>query len=97
MMGAVIKSYFAEREGIDPANIFSVSIMPCTAKKFEAARPEMGRSGVADVDAVLTTRELARIIRMRGLDLRDMPCRARPTRRLASGPRPANSSAQPAG
>ena len=74
MMGAVIKSFFAEREGIDPANIFSVSIMPCTAKKFEAARPEMGRSGVADVDAVLTTRELARIIRMRGLNLRDMPC-----------------------
>ncbi len=69
MLGAVIKSYFAEREGIDPAKIFSVSIMPCTAKKFEAGRPEMGRDGVADVDAVLTTRELAQLIRMRGLDL----------------------------
>jgi NADH-quinone oxidoreductase subunit G/NADP-reducing hydrogenase subunit HndD len=73
MMGAVIKSYFAEREGIDPASIFSVSIMPCTAKKFEASRPEMGRNGVADIDAVLTTRELAGMIRMRGLDLRDVP------------------------
>lgn len=70
MMGAVIKSYFAEREGIAPSKIFSVSIMPCTAKKFEAARPEMGRHGIPDVDAVLTTRELARLIRMRGVDLR---------------------------
>lgn len=69
MLGAVIKSYFAQREGLDPERIFSVSIMPCTAKKFEAARPEMGHHGVADVDAVLTTRELARLIRMRGIDL----------------------------
>ena len=73
MMGAIIKSYFAEREGLDPSRIFSVSIMPCTAKKFEAGRPEMGRDGLADVDAVLTTRELAQMIRMRGLDLADMP------------------------
>jgi iron-only hydrogenase group A len=73
MMGAVIKSYFAEREGIAPSHIYSVSIMPCTAKKFEACRPEMGIDGAADIDAVLTTRELARIIRMRGLNLRDMP------------------------
>lgn len=72
MMGAVIKSYFAEREGIPPEKIYSVSIMPCTAKKFEAGRPEMGHHGIADIDAVLTTRELARMIRMRGLDLRDM-------------------------
>lgn len=72
MLGAVIKSYFAERESIDPANIFSVSIMPCTAKKFEAGRPEMARDGIADVDAVLTTRELARLIRLRGLDLHVM-------------------------
>lgn len=70
MMGAVIKSYFAQREDIDPKRIFSVSVMPCTAKKFEASRPEMERGGVADVDAVLTTRELARMIRMRGLDPR---------------------------
>ncbi len=69
MMGAVIKSYFAEREGIDPAKIFSVAVMPCTAKKFEAGRPEMGRGGLPDIDAVLTTRELARMIRMRGIDL----------------------------
>jgi NADH-quinone oxidoreductase subunit G/NADP-reducing hydrogenase subunit HndD len=69
MLGAVIKSYFAQQEGIDPKKIFSVSIMPCTAKKFEANRVEMSHGGVADVDAVITTRELARIIRMRGLDL----------------------------
>jgi NADH-quinone oxidoreductase subunit G/NADP-reducing hydrogenase subunit HndD len=73
MMGAIIKSYFAEREGLDPARIYSVSIMPCTAKKFEAGRPEMGHDGAADVDAVLTTRELAKIIRMCGLNLREMP------------------------
>ncbi|MBN2012197.1 iron hydrogenase small subunit [candidate division KSB1 bacterium] len=72
MLGAIVKSYFAEREGFDPKQIFSVSIMPCTAKKFEAERPEMGRHGIADLDAVLTTRELARIIKMRGLDLNDM-------------------------
>ncbi|MCD4824072.1 MAG: [FeFe] hydrogenase, group A, partial [Phycisphaerae bacterium] len=72
MMGAVIKSYFAEREGIDPKNIYSVSIMPCVAKKFEAARPEMSDGSVADIDAVLTTRELARLIRLRGLDLKDL-------------------------
>jgi NADH-quinone oxidoreductase subunit G/NADP-reducing hydrogenase subunit HndD len=69
MMGAVIKSYFAETQGIDPRKIFTVSVMPCTAKKYEASRPEMGKGGVPDIDAVLTTRELARMIRMRGLDL----------------------------
>lgn len=72
MLGAVIKSYFAEREGLDPEKIFSVSIMPCTAKKFEAQRPEMARHGIADVDAVLTTRELARLIRMRGIDMSNL-------------------------
>jgi NADH-quinone oxidoreductase subunit G/NADP-reducing hydrogenase subunit HndD len=72
MMGAVIKSYFAKREGIDPASIFSVSIMPCTAKKFECGRGEMLNGAGPDVDAVLTTRELARAIRMRGLDLAAM-------------------------
>lgn len=70
MMGAIIKSFFAEREGIDPSKIFSVSIMPCTAKKFEAGRAEMMHEHYADVDAVLTTRELARLIRMRGLDMK---------------------------
>jgi NADH-quinone oxidoreductase subunit G/NADP-reducing hydrogenase subunit HndD len=72
MMGAIIKHYFADREGIDPKDIYSVSIMPCTAKKFEAGRPEMMSGGVADIDAVLTTRELAQIIRMRGLHLSEM-------------------------
>jgi len=69
MLGAVIKSFFAEREGIDPDKIFSVAVMPCTAKKFEARRPEMADDGRPDVDAVLTTRELAEMIRMNGLDL----------------------------
>ena len=69
MMGAIVKSHYAEREGIDPGRIYSVSIMPCTAKKFEARRPEMRRNGLADIDAVLTTRELARIVQMRGIGL----------------------------
>jgi iron-only hydrogenase group A len=69
MMGAVIKNFWAKREDIDTSKVFSVSIMPCTAKKFEAARSEMSANGVADVDAVLTTRELARFIRLRGLEL----------------------------
>jgi len=73
MLGAVIKSYFAEREKIDPARLFSVSIMPCTAKKFEAERPEMLAHGEPDIDAVLTTRELAQMIRMKGLDLHSLP------------------------
>jgi NADH-quinone oxidoreductase subunit G/NADP-reducing hydrogenase subunit HndD len=72
MMGAIVKTYFAQREGVEPSKIFSVSVMPCTAKKFEAGRGEMGRDGVSDVDAVLTTRELARLIQMRGLDLRTL-------------------------
>lgn len=72
MLGAVIKSYFAKREGIDPKDIYSVSVMPCTAKKFEAQRPEMLEEGTPDVDAVLTTRELARFIRLRGLDLNNI-------------------------
>ncbi|MCF7957485.1 MAG: [FeFe] hydrogenase, group A [Phycisphaerae bacterium] len=69
MMGAVIKSYFAEKQGIDPRKIFSVSVMPCTAKKFEADRAEMSDDGITDVDAVLTTRELARLIRLYGIDI----------------------------
>lgn len=73
MMGALLKTYFAEVERIDPDAIFSVSVMPCTAKKMEAARPEMGREGRRDVDAVLTTRELARMIREAGLDLASLP------------------------
>ncbi len=72
MLGAVIKTFYAEKVGIDPKKIFSVSVMPCTAKKFEASRPEMGRDGYLDVDAVLTTRELGQLIRMFGLDLENL-------------------------
>jgi NADH-quinone oxidoreductase subunit G/NADP-reducing hydrogenase subunit HndD len=68
MFGAVAKTYYAEKVGIDPADIVSVSIMPCTAKKFEAARPEMCDSGYRDVDYVLTTRELGRMIKETGID-----------------------------
>ncbi len=63
MMGAVAKSYYAEKAGIDPQNIFVVSVMPCTAKKFEANREEMTVGGLKDVDVVLTTRELAKMIK----------------------------------
>ena len=62
MTGAIIKSYYAEKMDIDPANLYVVSVMPCTAKKFEAARPELGRDGRPDVDIVLTTRELIKPI-----------------------------------
>mgnify|MGYP006294947463 CR=1 FL=1 len=67
MQGALIKSYWAEKKGIDPKNIFVVSIMPCTAKKYEAQRPELGDE-YQDVDAVLTTRELAQMIKTAGID-----------------------------
>ena len=79
MMGAIIKSVFAEREGIDPRRIVSVSIMPCTAKKFEASREEMQHDHVPDVDFVLTTRELGQLLRQCGVDL------------LRMGPEPADS------
>ncbi len=72
MLGAVIKTFYAEKEKLDPSKIFSVSVMPCTAKKFEASRSEMGRDGYHDVDAVLTTRELAQMFRMFGLDLKNL-------------------------
>ncbi|MDD3899248.1 MAG: NADH-dependent [FeFe] hydrogenase, group A6, partial [Syntrophomonadaceae bacterium] len=68
MFGPLVKTYWADKMGIDPAKIYSVSIMPCTAKKFEAARPEMNASGYRDVDLVLTTREIGRLFRMSGLD-----------------------------
>ena len=68
MMGAVIKRLWAPANNLDPRKVFSVSIMPCTAKKFEAARPEMG-GDTQDVDAVLTTRELAELIRIFGIDI----------------------------
>ena len=68
MFGALAKTYYAQTAGIDPKEIVSVSIMPCTAKKFESARPEMNASGYRDVDYVLTTRELARMIKEAGID-----------------------------
>ena len=68
MFGALAKTYYAEKAGVDPAEMFVVSIMPCTAKKFECERPEMRSSGYQDVDAVLTTRELARMLREAGID-----------------------------
>jgi iron-only hydrogenase group A len=73
MLGAVVKTFLAERLGVDPARIYSVAIMPCTAKKFEAGREEMGRNGQQDIDAVLTTREAAELVRMYGLDLSTLP------------------------
>ena len=73
MLGALSKSYFAEKLNIDPANIFVVSVMPCTAKKFEITRPEMFNNGLANVDAVITTRELGRMIKDGGIDFRNLP------------------------
>ena len=74
MEGAIIKSYFAEKKGLDPKNIFVVSIMPCTAKKYEKERPEnASKDGLKDVDCVLTTRELARLIKRSGIDFRRLP------------------------
>jgi NADH-quinone oxidoreductase subunit G/NADP-reducing hydrogenase subunit HndD len=73
MLGALIKTYYAERGGIDPASLVSLSVMPCTAKKFEADRPEMNASGRRDVDYVLTTREIARMFRQAGVVFADIP------------------------
>ena len=72
MFGAVAKTYYAEKAGIDPKDIVSVSIMPCTAKKAEAARPEMNSSGYQDVDYVLTTRELGRMVRAAGINFANL-------------------------
>ncbi len=70
MLGALIKSYFAKQTDTAPEKIFSVSIMPCTAKKFEAARSEMtGKKGLPDIDAVLTTREIARLFKLCGVNM----------------------------
>lgn len=73
MFGALAKTYYAQKIGIDPAKIVVVSVMPCTAKKFEAARPEMRSSGYQDVDYVLTTRELGDLIKMVGIDFIALP------------------------
>lgn len=72
MAGALIKTYYADKLGKKPEEIVSVSIMPCVAKKAEARRPEMGRDGYRDVDIVLTTRELARLIRHKGIPFAEL-------------------------
>lgn len=68
MFGALAKTYYAQKKGIRPEDMVVVSVMPCTAKKFEASRPEMNSSGVRDVDYVLTTRELGQMIEAAGID-----------------------------
>jgi NADP-reducing hydrogenase subunit HndD len=72
MFGALSKTFYAQKRNLDPSKIVSVSIMPCTAKKFEADRPEMRASGYKDVDYVLTTRELAVMIKQAGIDFRNL-------------------------
>lgn len=74
MFGAIIKSYYAEKQNIDPAKMYVVSVMPCVAKKFERTRDDMqGVEGLDDVDAVITTRELARMIKQAGIDFANLP------------------------
>jgi iron-only hydrogenase group A len=73
MFGALAKTYYAQKIGVEPKDIVSVSIMPCTAKKYEANRPEMQASGFQDVDYVLTTRELAMMIKQAGIDFASLP------------------------
>ncbi|NLK09073.1 MAG: 2Fe-2S iron-sulfur cluster binding domain-containing protein [Firmicutes bacterium] len=73
MFGALAKTYYPEKVGLDPAKIATISIMPCTAKKYEADRPEMRSSGYKDVDVVLTVRELARMIKEAGIDFSNLP------------------------
>jgi iron-only hydrogenase group A len=72
MLGAMIKSYIADNEGLKPEKIYSVSIMPCTAKKFEAQREEMTQNGISDVDAVLTTREFYKLLNLYGIKLNEL-------------------------
>jgi NADP-reducing hydrogenase subunit HndD len=69
----VAKTYYANKLGLRPEQIFVASVMPCTAKKFECQRPEMNSSGTRDVDVVLTTRELGKMIRAAGIDFRNLP------------------------
>lgn len=72
MLGALIKSFYAAKLGVDPHKLFVVSVMPCTAKKFEITRPEMVNNGCPNMDAVLTTRELARMIKNSGIDFSNL-------------------------
>ncbi|MBN2852180.1 MAG: iron hydrogenase small subunit [Clostridia bacterium] len=73
MQGAMVKTYFAEKMGLDPKKICSISVMPCTAKKGEAKRPEMGRDGYSDVDIAITTREFAKMIRQAEVEFLNLP------------------------
>jgi iron-only hydrogenase group A len=73
MFGALAKTYYAQKEGVDPKDVVVVSVMPCTAKKFECERPEMHDSGYQDVDYVLTTRELGQLIKEAGIDFLSLP------------------------
>ncbi len=73
MQGAIIKSYWSQQKGYDPKDVFVVSVMPCTAKKFEKDRPEMEVNGIRDVDAVLTTRELGKLIKRSGINFNKLP------------------------
>jgi len=73
MEGAILKTYYAKKMGIDPADIFVVSIMPCTVKKYESNRMELSENNHPDVDAVLTTRELVRLFKLAGIDFDDLP------------------------
>ena len=73
MEGAMVKSYYAEKAGIDPKDIIVVSVMPCTAKKYEAKRPELTNGGYPDVDVVITTRELARMIKEANINFDKLP------------------------
>ena len=73
MQGAITKTYYADKNDIDPRDLFVVSIMPCTAKKFEIIRDSMGRDGYRDVDANITTRELAAMIKLAGIDFAKLP------------------------
>lgn len=79
MLGTLTKTYYSEKQGLSPENIVSVAVMPCTAKKFECQRPEMNTAGqksgnpqIRDVDTILTTRELARLMKLRGVDLNQL-------------------------
>lgn len=73
MFGAILKSYYCEKAGIDPRDMFVVSIMPCTAKKYEKERPQLQKEGIKDVDAVLTTRELGKLIKRSGIRFDKLP------------------------
>ena len=73
MFGAILKSYYAEKNNIDPKDMFVVSIMPCTAKKYEKDRPQLVTNGLKDVDAVLTTRELGKLIKRSGINFAKLP------------------------